>query len=174
MIIMRDLCFILMFCATALFSCQKAEFVSDSFIEDALEGVLITEGKDLWDGGIVPSKYFFLCDMIFYEDGTCRQCYRERIGDEIVELYHTFEWELDASNKIITLTDCKLLETSPDTAVGVLTIEKYKRRSYKLVGTSPSTNISGQKEREIYGRIGSAAERAEYEARFKNEDEFEE
>ncbi len=86
---MRRYSLILILCLATLFSCQKAEFISESFIDDALEGVLITNDKDFWDGVVMPPKYNFLCDLIFYEDGTCRQCYRQRNGDEIVHLYHT-------------------------------------------------------------------------------------
>ena len=171
---MRRYSLILILCLATLFSCQKAEFISESFIDDALEGVLITNDKDFWDGVVMPPKYNFLCDLIFYEDGTCRQCYRQRNGDEIVHLYHTLYWSIDTTNKAITLTDRKLLDSKPDFAEGVLKIERYKRHSYTLVGTLPIPNIQAHKVYEINGRIGTAKERAEYEKRYVSEDEFEE
>ena len=175
MIIMRDLCFILMFCTTALCSCQKAEFISESFIDDALDGVLIyVEMNDDIEGGLPPGKYATSCPLVFYSDGTCHQCYTQFTQEGSKDLYHTLQWQIDTENKTLTLTDRKLLASSPDSAVGVLKIKRYKNRLYKLVGTLPVSNSRFYKEQEIHGRIGTAKERAEYEERYVSEDEFEE
>lgn len=172
---MRRYSLILIFCLTTLFSCQRAEVVSESFIDDALDGVLIyVEMDDDIDGGRPPGKYATNCPLVFYSDGTCHQCYTQFTQEGSKDLYHTLQWQIDAENKTLTLTDRKLLASSPDSAVGVLKIKRYKNRLYKLVGTLPVSNSRFYQEQEIHGRIGTAKERAECEERYVSEDEFEE
>ena len=172
---MRRYSLILILCLTTLFSCQKAEVISESFIDDALDGVLIyVEMNDDIEGGLPPGKYATSCPLVFYSDGTCHQCYTQFTQEGSKDLYHTLQWQIDTENKTLTLTDRKLLASSPDSAVGVLKIKRYKNRLYKLVGTLPVSNSRFYKEQEIHGRIGTAKERAEYEERYVSEDEFEE
>lgn len=168
---MKQFSLILIFCLATIFSCQRAEVLSRSFIDDALEGVLITNDKDIWDGGIIPPKYSFICDLIFYSDGTCRQCYRKINGDNIIHLYHILYWSVDSANKSITLTDPEILKNMPEYAVGVLKIEKYKKSHYTLVGNLPMPNIQAYNEHEINGIIGDSELRAEYESKYIDEKE---
>ena len=99
---MRRYSLILILCLATLFSCQRAEVVSESFIDDALDGVLIyLEMNDDIEGGLPPGKYATNCPLVFYSDGTCHQCYTQFTQEGSKDLYHTLQWQIDTENKTL-------------------------------------------------------------------------
>lgn len=170
-----------------LSSCSK-EAQSEKFIDAALQGVvLITDYDTYKDGEIVSTtlddkgdvgtwpwseKYSISNELLFFDDGTCRHCYRpwESHSLESDRFYTTFYWELDEDSATLTLTSPELVSKGAEGAVGTLKIKRYRNRNFKLHGTLPNKYESTLYN--LYGRIGDAAERAHYEENYKDETLF--
>lgn len=164
---MKKLWVILSICLMAI-SCVNEEVTSDQFIGKALEGVLIVS---LDTDVTTKAKYSEYCDWILFNDGTCRRCYFATPSSQAKYplLYQLHYWEYDSTAKSITITDPKLLDRSPNTAVGTLYLDNCTGNNFTLVGTVPTPEDADFEAKFIHGRIGTAEERATFEKNYLEE-----
>lgn len=172
---------LLILCALmAMVACQKSDEVPsvDNMTDSAIEGVCIVDNwisyidykvrfntitQDIT--GNPPGKGDPRADLIFSKDGECRQCYHivPAPGYIYKALYTTLNWEIDYETNSIILTDPELQKQGYESATTRLKLLSFKNNRFILEGVTPSkhTYKDGTYYR-LYGRIGTAEERAKY------------
>ncbi len=152
------------------------EVDSEKFIEDALNGIVLIDHYDVYKDGAFsycskesvagsPNTRFGANPLIFYNDGTCKNCYCNINNQEQPYLYTTFYWSINKDNNTITL-NCKVDGLKQPT--GTLTITKYSNNNFTLSGTLPDSSDDGYSYK-LYGYIGTSDERTMYEKRHFDE-----
>ena len=159
-----------------------------TFISDIEQGVwdidnwITFRNGEIWNtsyGGVVNTAFGkgsqFL-DLIFFADGTCRQCYlyapAPYNGIPYPFLYTTLLWSFDGENNTITLTNTDYQAIASNFAQTKLVLRYYRFGEFIMDGLEPSPEpLNGYTIRYI-GTIDNQQIRAEYEARYKDENIF--
>ena len=115
-------------------------------------------------------------NLIFYADGTCRQCYLYAPAPynniPYPFLYTTLLWSYNAENLTISLTNPTYLSQGSQYAQTALRLLYYRYGEFIMDGLQPSPEpLNGYKIRYI-GNIDSPNIRADYESRYKDENIF--
>lgn len=122
--------------------------------------------------GLLPTKYEQFLDLIFYEDGTCRQLYEVPVlalGDEYARLYCTINWSFDAKSSTITLVNNNIKAEYDTFAKTTLKILHYNDGEFILEGLQPTPYSCANTYYRLYGTIGNAKKLSEYESEYKDE-----
>ena len=112
-------------------------------------------------------------NLVFYADGTCRQCYLYAPApyDNIPYplLYTTLLWSFDTENLTIKLTNTDYQALNSPYAETTLNLRYYRYGEFIMDGLEPSTEpMNGYMIRYI-GTIGSPALRLEYQSEYQDE-----
>ena len=112
-------------------------------------------------------------DLIFYADGTCRQCYlyvpAPYNNIPYPFLYTTLLWSFNGEDMTITLTNTEYLAQDSPYAKTTLRLLYYRYGEFIMDGLQPSPEaLNGYKIRYI-GTIDNATIRLDYENRYKDE-----
>ena len=112
-------------------------------------------------------------DLIFFADGTCRQCYLYAPAPynniPYPFLYTTLLWSFDGENMTVTLTNTDDQALGSPYAQTSLQLKYYRYGEFIMDGLQPSTEqLEGYKIRYI-GTIDNATVRAAFEEQYKNE-----
>ena len=112
-------------------------------------------------------------NLIFYADGTCRQCYLYAPAPynniPYPFLYTTLLWSYNAENLTISLTNPTYLSQGSQYAQTALRLLYYRYGEFIMDGLQPSTEqLEGYKIRYI-GTIDNAAIRTTFEEQYKDE-----
>jgi hypothetical protein len=115
-------------------------------------------------------------DLIFYADGTCRQCYlyvpAPYNNIPYPFLYTTLLWSFNGEDMTITLTNTEYLAQDSPYAKTTLRLLYYRYGEFIMDGLQPSPEaLNGYKIRYI-GTIDNATIRLDYENRYKDESIF--
>jgi hypothetical protein len=115
-------------------------------------------------------------DLIFYADGTCRQCYLYAPAPynniPYPFLYTTLLWSFNGEDMTITLTNTEYLAQDSPYAKTTLRLLYYRYGEFIMDGLQPSPEaLNGYKIRYI-GTIDNATIRLDYENRYKDESIF--
>lgn len=115
-------------------------------------------------------------DLIFYADGTCRQCYLYAPAPynniPYPFLYTTLLWSFNGEDMTITLTNTEYLAQDSPYAKTTLRLLYYRYGEFIMDGLQPSPEaLNGYKIRYI-GTIDNATIRLDYENRYKDEKIF--
>ena len=115
-------------------------------------------------------------DLIFYADGTCRQCYlyvpAPYNNIPYPFLYTTLLWSFNGEDMTITLTNTEYLAQDSPYAKTTLRLLYYRYGEFIMDGLQPSPEaLNGYKIRYI-GTIDNATIRLDYENRYKDEKIF--
>ncbi len=162
---------------------QLKEFISD--IEQGvwdLDNWITYRNGDVWNTSfngfinIAPGKGSQFLDLVFYADGTCRQCYLYAPAPynniPYPFLYTTLLWSFDNENLTITLTNTDYQAAGSQYAQTTLKLRYYRYGEFIMDGLQPSTEqLNGYMIRYI-GTIDGMNIRAEYEERYKDETTF--
>ena len=159
-----------------------------TFIDDIEKGVwdidnwITYRNDDVWNtsfSGFLNTAFGkgsqFL-DLIFYADGTCRQCYLYAPAPynniPYPFLYTTLLWSFDIENLTITLTNPQYQSQSSPYAQTSLRLLYYRYGEFVMDGLQPSPEaLNGYKIRYI-GSIENASIRLDYEQQYKDENIF--
>lgn len=159
-----------------------------TFIDDIEKGVwdidnwITYRNDDVWNtsfSGFLNTAFGkgsqFL-DLIFYADGTCRQCYLYAPAPynniPYPFLYTTLLWSFDIENLTITLTNPQYQAQSSPYAQTSLRLLYYRYGEFVMDGLQPSPEaLNGYKIRYI-GSIENASIRLDYEQQYKDENIF--
>ncbi|MBQ4503620.1 MAG: hypothetical protein II986_08130 [Alistipes sp.] len=155
------------------------------FISDIENGVwdidnwVTYRNGDIWNtsySGFVNTAFGrgsqFL-DLVFYADGTCRQCYLYAPAPynniPYPFLYTTLLWSFDLDSLTLTLTNSDYQALGSPYYQTSLRLKYYRFGEFIMDGLQPSPEaLNGYTIRYI-GDTGNAAERAEYQERYKDE-----
>lgn len=158
------------------------------FVEDILQGVWDIDDWITYLNGTVWSTSYsgfdyvgfgktsqFL-DLVFYPDGTCRQCYLYAPAPynniPYPFLYTTLSWSYNIDDMTITLTNNDYLADGSSFATTLLTLKYYRYGNFIMDGLQPSSvPLTGYTIRYI-GEVDGKATRAEFEEKFKDETIF--
>lgn len=158
------------------------------FIDDILQGVWdIDDWITYLNGTVWGTSYGgfdyvgfgkdsqFL-DLVFYPNGTCRQCYLYAPAPynniPYPFLYTTLNWSYDIDEMTITLTNNDYLLAGSNFATTQLTLRYYRYGEFIMDGLQPSSApLTGYTIRYI-GEVDGSGTRAEFEDRFKDETVF--
>ena len=164
--------------------------VSDfqTFISDIEQGVwdldnwITYRNGEIWNtsfSGFINTAFGkgsqFL-NLIFYADGTCRQCYLYAPAPynniPYPFLYTTLLWSYDSENLTISLTNSEYQAQGSPYAQTTLRLLYYRYGEFVMDGLQPSPEpLNGYKIRYI-GTVQSNAIRLDYESRYKDANIF--
>lgn len=156
-----------------------------TFIDDLETGVwtidnwITYRNGDVWSSSytgynnIAYGKGSQFLDLIFYGDGTCRQCYLYAPAPynniPYPFLYTTLLWSFDAENMAVILTNTDLQAAGNPFAQTTLTLKYYQYGQFIMDGLEPSDQtLNGYSVRYI-GTLAGANVRSDYESRYKDE-----
>lgn len=156
------------------------QFISD--IETGvwdLDNWVTYRNGDVWSssyGGFVNvafGKGSQFLDLIFFADGTCRQCYLYAPAPynniPYPFLYTTLLWSFDSETNSLTLTNTDYQAAGSSYAQTTLQLKYYRYGEFIMDGLQPSAEpLNGYKIRYI-GTIDNAALRAEYIEQYRDE-----
>ena len=115
-------------------------------------------------------------DLIFYADGTCRQCYLYAPAPynniPYPFLYTTLLWSFDNENLTIKLTNTEYQATGSSYAQTTLRLRYYRFGEFIMDGLQPSPEALNGYTIRYVGDIDTAEKRLEYEERYKDENIF--
>ena len=164
------------------------EEVFRTFIDDIEKGVwdidnwITYRNGDVWNtsfSGFLNTAFGkgsqFL-DLIFYADGTCRQCYLYAPAPynniPYPFLYTTLLWSFDIENLTITLTNPQYQAQGSPYAQTSLRLLYYRYGEFVMDGLQPSPEaLNGYKIRYI-GSVENSSIRLDYEQQYKDENIF--
>lgn len=159
-----------------------------TFITDIEQGVwdidnwITYRNDEVWNSsfsGFINSAFGkgsqFL-NLIFYADGTCRQCflYAPAPYNNIPYpfLYTTLLWSFDSENLTISLTNPNYQAEGSPYAQTSLRLLYYRYGEFIMDGLQPSPEaLNGYKIRYI-GSVDNSSIRLDYEGRYKDENIF--
>ena len=142
----------------------------------AIDNWIVSRNGELWSSSYTSTENIaytsgsqFL-DMIFYADGSCRQCYIASTPPDESSiypyLYTTLLWSFDSSRLAVNLVNTALEATSAKYATTSLILRYYQYGEFIMDGLQPtSNNLDGYTVRYI-GTVASPAARTAVESKF--------
>ena len=156
-----------------------------SFIDDLETGVwtidnwITFRNGDVWSSSysgynnIAYGKGSQFLDLIFYADGTCRQCYIYSPApyDNIPYpyLYTTLLWSFDYQTMSVILTNTELQAAASPYAQTTLQLKYYQYGQFIMDGLEPSDQVLNGYSVRYIGTVAGENVRNFYQSQYKDE-----